>query len=299
MAEKHVTKPEKNKLSSILELQEFLKDELAESSELLISRAFTPITDGLGLESPQKREPHFPDKAFRTEIVQKENEDTLVEKQIKHFLDTPALATEDSEALLSGKREEPVPTATVTEPAPTPKVEKPMESLSDIMQVKSFSHEVKYIPPPLPEPVKAPLFKRAAAIVIDEIFVITLFFLALVLTSNTMTGFEVGFSTKIIQDFTNPAFVRFAVIEFAAIWLGYLAVCIFMMNTTFGMWVWGLRISFGDKNSENYAMRKMMRVIWSFIFCAPIVTMVFLFLRKQGKNVIDILSGSTVCGSEA
>lgn len=299
MAEKHERKIEKNKLSSILELQEFLKDELAESSELLISRAFTPITDGLGLESPQKREPHFPEKAFRTEIIQEADEDTLVEKQIKHFLDTPALANEESEALLSGKTEE---VKATPPPAPTPKAEKaekPVESLSEIMQVKSFSHEVKYIPPPLPEPMNAPLFKRAAAIIIDEIFVITLFFLALVLTSNTMTGFEVGFSTKIIQDFTNPAFVRFAVIEFAAIWLGYLAVCIFTMNTTFGMWVWGLRISFGDKNSENYAMRKMMRVIWSFIFCAPVVTMVFLFLRKQGKNVIDILSGSTVCGSEA
>ncbi len=289
-------KPEKNKLSSILELQEFLKDELEESSEMLISRAFTPITDGLGLESPPKKEVHFPEKAFRTEIVQKTDEpDTLVEKQIKNFLDTPALPTEDSEALLSNKTVE-------EELAPPPKVakvEKPAESLSEIMQVKSLSHEVKYIPPPLPEPEEAPLFKRAASVVIDQVFVMTLFILALVLTSNAMSGFTVGFSTKILQDFTNPAFVRFAVIEFAAIWLGYLAVCLFTMNTTFGMWVWGLRVSFGDKKSENYAMRKMMRVIWSFIFCAPIIPMGLLIIRKHGKNVIDILSGSTVCGSEA
>lgn len=286
---------DKSKLTSILDLQEFLQDEFTDAGEALLSRAFTPITSGLGLESPQKPESQLIEKPFPFEppaIAEKPKESsTLVEKQIQNFLDSDSLPPQKEKKIA-----EPVLMRT----------EIPEEKAPDILSVKSASEAapknlystLQSIPPPLPEKTPVPLFRRAAAIIIDQVFVLTLFSLALVLTSNAMAGFSVGFSTKIFRDFSNPLFIRFAVLEFVTLWLGYLAVCLFAMNTTFGMWIWGLKISFGDKNSENYSMRKLMRVVWSFIFCAPVITMLLLFIRKQGKNVIDILSGSSVCGSE-
>ncbi len=270
---------DKSKLKSVNELQAFLKDELGESEEALISRAFTPITDGLGLESPKRPDPLFHEKVEKVVAEppppkKLEVPPTWVDKQIQNFLDSDSVAKEEAPVAF-----EPKP---VIEEAP-----------------KTLQNTLAAAPPPLPTPPDASLLKRAAAIAIDQVFVLTLFSLALVITSNAMNGFSSGFSFKILQSFSQPTFLRLAIIEFAVIWLGYLGICVFSMNTTFGMWVWGLRISFGDKMSENYSMRKIMRVVWSFIFCAPILPMFLLFIRKQGKNIIDILSGSTVSGSEA
>ena len=43
---------------SLVELQKFLAEELAEvEPQGTFARSFTPLTDGLGLESPKRKEP--------------------------------------------------------------------------------------------------------------------------------------------------------------------------------------------------------------------------------------------------
>ncbi len=128
----------------------------------------------------------------------------------------------------------------------------------------------------------------------DQVFVQALWLIALVITSNIFSGFETGLSAGVFRNLSEPLFFRFAILEFAALWLGYLALSLGIFGMTFGMWVWGIRISYGDPRDENYGLRKLMRILWSFMFYAPVLPSLLLVFRKNDKNLVDALSGSNL-----
>ncbi|NBT58557.1 hypothetical protein EBT16_07210 [bacterium] len=175
--------------------------------------------------------------------------------------------------------------ATPVAPPPKPKVD-----FSPELPVQTPVVETQ-TPPPLPT---VSLLKRAASLFLDQVFVQTLWTIALVITSNIFSGFETGLSTGVFKGLSEPLFFRFAVLEFAALWLAYLAISLGIFNMTFGMWVWGIRISYGNQKDENYGLRKLMRILWSFIFYAPLVPSLLLVFRKNDRNLVDALSGSNL-----
>lgn len=109
-----------------------------------------------------------------------------------------------------------------------------------------------------------------------------------------MSDFTTGFSIDVLTDFGQPKFQRIAVLEFAAAWFGYLGVSFLIAKRTFGMWVWSIGVSYGDKEEENYTMRKAMRIFWTFLFSAPIIPSAILVIQKNGRNILDVLSGTNV-----
>lgn len=247
--------------NSLQELQSFI-GEILQSENELSRESFRPLTDGLGLESPK----HFTVA-----------DDLPIARPIKKLEAEPAKKVEVKPV------REPLAPANPSRPSYSGVV-----IASPVPQIISPTPAV---PPPIPS---VSLMKRISCVVLDQLFVQTLWAIALVITSNILTGFETGFSAAVFKGFSNPLFFRFAVLEFATLWLGYLAICLGITNMTFGMWVWGIRISYGDKRDENYGLRKIMRIFWSFVFFAPILPSVLLLFRKNQRNLLDALSGSNI-----
>ena len=231
---------------------------------------FVPLTNGLGLESPKRKET----VTATTEPVQPVKQKYIFEPADKYKY----VSSEKSLAAVMEMGME------VEQVSSSPEVVSHVEEL--------FSESAKeLIPPPLPQPS---FFRRIMTPLIDELFVLMFWAIAVLITSNVLTGFSIGLSNKVFKEFSNPLFVRFAILEFATIWLAYFMVCLGIIDRTFGMWVWGLRVSYGTSTEGNYALRKMMRVIWSFIFYAPIVPLFLLLFRRRGRNLLDTLSGTNV-----
>lgn len=251
--------------SSLKEFQAFLGDLLQEEGQATTAGNLKPLTDGLGLESPKRPQPPVEAKPAPTQPTLK--------KPVERKMPPRPIVT-------------PAPKVT---PPPIPRAE-----LARVMDAPEVL-EVKKTPPPLPT---VSLVKRAASLFLDQVFVQTLWVIALVITSNIFTGFETGLSAEVFQSLSKPLFFRFAVLEFATLWLAYLAISLGIFNMTFGMWVWGIRISYGNQQDENYGMRKLMRILWSFIFYAPLVPSVLLAFRNRERNLLDILSGSNLYLSE-
>jgi len=244
--------------TSLKDFQAFLGDFLQGEDEKSLS-SVKPITDGLGLESPKRVvAPSMP-----------------VTKPIPK-VETPAYRVKT-----------PRPQ---TISAPPPIVDEPKKITSFVTQPEAPPITVAP-PPPLPG---VSLLKRGSALVLDQLFVQAIWMTALVITSNVLSGFETGFSSEVLRGFSEPLFFRFAILEFATIWLAYLAISLGIFNMTFGMWVWDIRISYGNKKDENYGLRKLMRILWSFIFFAPILPLALLVFRKQDRNLLDVLSGSNL-----
>jgi len=228
----------------LAELQQLISEELDFPDEPLGLRAtLQPITNGLGLESPPKKEPALQAPAPRKEIIQ--------------ILEEPK----------------------IVEPSPAVK-----ETL------KPVPEETPEEPPPVPQPS---FFRRLLAAVMDEIFIVSLWLLALTLTSNFLAGQSFGFSTQNLFNLQNPYFLQFALLEFVALWFCYLAVCIGAMDMTFGMWVWGVRVAYGDPTSPR-STKKLMRILFSFLFYCPVIPLFLLLFRRKGRNLLDILSGTSV-----
>lgn len=251
----------KNDLEGLAELQQYLTSVLPEEAAGDFRQSFKPITDGLGLESPKRMEAIFTPPT------------------------TPVPAKPQVEA--------PKAAPLVSKPSvETPsRIAQALTAESETKATEKISEVLKAAPPPLPRPG---LFRRLSAVFLDQVFAITLWAIALVITANAMNGFETGFSARIVEDFANPTFVRFAALEFAGVWLAYLTICLGVLNLTFGMWVWGIRISYGPKEEEKYSLRKIMRIFWSFLFYAPIAPLLILAVRIHGRNLLDVLSGSSV-----
>lgn len=259
-------KPSQQDSAALLDLQEFFEKELSGADARATSRVFVPLTDGLGLESPKQK-----DAAFQVEVPKP--------PPIKFDREFPQRKSDVS--ILFDEAPSPV------EPAP---VEQPIVPVAESRLVLSEPDKI-VAPPPIPQPS---FFRRAMAAMIDELFVLTLWIIALVITSNLLTGFSTGVSNQVFKELGNPLFLRFAILEFATIWLSYLAICLGVMDVTFGMWVWGIRVSYGGRSEGNFALRKLMRIVWGFLFYAPVAPLVFLLFHRKGRNLLDALSGTNV-----
>lgn len=272
------------------DLKRFLADEIGEDANF--DRAFSPLTDGLGLESPpRKREvpTTIPNAAALHSPVQQPLSPRDVKKGV-------AAVLSDVEA-----PKQPEPKFEFT---PAPIVERSMELQRgetvfeeklpepDALKV-SPDERTPATPPVLPRPGT---FRRAMAAILDEVFVLTLFAMTLVATSNLLSAGATGSSAKVIEHLKEPAMLRMASMEFALIWMGYLFVFVGIFGRTFGMWVWNTRISFGNvADSGERAVKRIMRMFWTFVFFAPIVTLPLLWVRVRGRNLLDLLSGTSLC----
>lgn len=259
------SKPQKKDYSVLFELQDFLEKEVKEATPGAFYRSFVPLTDGLGLESPEHASEFAP--APKTEMP------VFTPPTPPKFERKPEIDFLRDEVILE---KEPSLSSVI---APT---ELPVEM--EVPKIPAVT-----VPPPIPQPTS---IRRMLAALIDQLFVMTCWAIALVITSNVYTGFTSGFSVAIFKDLTNPVFMRFALLEFAAIWICYFAICVGVLDLTFGMWVWHIRVSFGHRSETNYWMRKLMRVVWSFFFFAPVLPMLLLVFRRKGKNLLDVLSGT-------
>ncbi len=287
-------------VSSLLDLQDFLSVELIEQGTSY-RRAFVPLTEGLGLESPRNLTP---------KIEIKETKLVSAETEIKASIE-PSKAEEIRTLLEPATKPFKIEATTLRNIALMPKADNRSNEnrLAEVMDSSPPTPEIHFFeskvdpqkfemkasnhtqPPPLPRPS---VFKRLLASVIDQVFVLFIWTGMIILTSNLLNDFTTGFSIEIITDFGHPKFQRVAVLEFAAAWLGYLGFSLLIFKRTFGMWVWSLGMSYGDKREENYTLRKAMRIFWTFIFSAPIVPSVMLIIQKNGRNILDVLSGTNV-----
>lgn len=232
-------------------------------------------------------------QAFLGELLEDEKEKKLEGiRPITHGLglESPQSETKPSvPAPVSAPKRVASPKPTPT-PAPAPKLTPKPVFAPPPMPKQDLSPLVS-APPALPS---VSLVKRAASLFLDQVFVQTLWIVALVITSNLFSGFETGLSSGVFRGLSEPLFFRFAVLEFATIWLAYLAISLGIFNMTFGMWVWGIRISYGNQKDENYGLRKLMRILWSFAFYAPLIPSLVLVFKKNDRNVLDALSGSNL-----
>lgn len=275
---------EQPELHNLLDLQEFLTSELIEQGTAY-RRAFIPITEGLGLDSPRNIQPKIE--------TAPETAPKILEATVNAIVPEPQISKPTPPPLSSPNRTNENRLAEVMDSSHQTSEANFFENKAEEPQFEIDS-STNVQPPPLPRPS---FFKRMLAGVIDQVFVLFIWTGMIVLTSNLLSDFSTGFSIDIITDFSQPRFQRVAVLEFAASWLGYLGFSLLIFKRTFGMWVWSIGVSYGDKLEENYTLRKAMRIFWTFIFTAPIVPTILLVIRKNGRNILDVLSGTNVYDS--
>lgn len=277
----------------IKELQDLIAEELGEKPQ---GATFRPITAGLGLLSPRKPEistplPPLTQDTIRAPLFEGSPKHSSMQiptrplpknPMERHFTPPPPPPRMEKPQVPSGRRFEPV----ITKP-PT----MPVSRLETAISTPVVSAPVT--------PVKSETFQnsevtgasRFFAFVVDQVFVWTVFLFAVVVTLRSMTG-EGVFALPNSGNFQNPVFLRFVIIEFATIWIAYLMMGIGMLDMTFGMWVWGLRLRYLGKEKDLLLLKRAIRVVVSFLFFAPILPSFALVIRRRGRNLLDLLSGS-------
>jgi uncharacterized RDD family membrane protein YckC len=276
-----------NEHQPIEDLKRFLAEEVGEDGNF--DRAFSALTDGLGLESPVKR------RDVPSAIPNLAN-------AIPAGLPTPSPRdVKKGVAAVLNDNEPPKPPEPKFEFAPAPIVERSLSTISEefveeTQEPRNTREEkaerTKASPPELPRPG---IFRRTMAAILDEVLVLTLFAVTLVVTSNILSAGATGGSAKVLEHLREPELMRFASLEFALVWIAYLFITVGVFGRTFGMWAWNIRINFGDGTSGDRALKKIMRVFWSFFFFAPVAPLVLLWVRIKGKNLLDALSGTALC----
>lgn len=247
-------------LTTLVDLQKFLAEELAQGAEqgVDLSRAFTPLTDGLGIHPSHKPAPAGAAKAGEPVFV----------------APSPAPVTEFR--------------------TPTPEKEKARPStrliIDDALDSARPSQEDFSVSPPPPVPAVG-LGRRFMSGMVDQLFVWTAWLLALAITSNAMAGTSGDFGQRLVRELSNAAFLRSAGLEFAMIWVGYLVLSFGILEMTFGMWVWGLRINYGE---ERRGWKKLARVLMGLLFYPTVIPTVLLAFRKDDKHVLDAVTHSSV-----
>jgi len=261
---------------SIQDFQAFIGGLLESETEKKID-GIRPLTQGLGLESPQKQEP-APLAPAAASLTQKPGP---IPPREASRVATPHPVYKPQPSLISNQ-------APRVEVAPA--VSAPKE-ITKAEQVLKEEIKTAVAPPPLPT---VPLTRRTLSFFLDQVLVGVLWLLSLAITSNVFSGFETGMSMGVLGSLSEPFFFRLSVIQYAVFWMVYLGFSLGIFNRTFGMWVWGIRISYGNDKDENYHLRKLMRIIWSFVFYVSIIPSLVLAFRKNDRNLIDILSGSNL-----
>ncbi|MBI4402781.1 MAG: RDD family protein [Deltaproteobacteria bacterium] len=277
--------PESVALGAFRELKNLITEELGDAD--YSGQAFSPLTDGLGLESPRKKEVPKVEQSAVTEPVQAFPKPLAVETvQAKGSVPT------QQDAKKVPPSEDPVPVS-----PPEAKVVKPavakcgLASVIEPPKCSSDGEKQPVAPPPVPRPS---IIKRILAAIVDEFFVLTLLLLALSITMKLLSGAVP--SAAVLKENSivrNPEFLRFAVLEFTTLWLVYFSFCFGVLDMTFGMWVWGFRVGYGSDDSSRFS-KKTLRALWSFLFYAPMLPLAFLIFQRKGKNLLDGLSGTSV-----
>ncbi len=293
-------------LMTLVELQKFLADELAGSVESTedFSRAFLPLTDGLGLESPPKKEmpvaprPTVPKITlglpidFSPSEAQEETEKRPERNQLDALFDGPP----GSEARQLEKAPPPAPRNESPAAIPT---ESRSSAITDKREPATFARVGSFFPDtgelPQPPPVpQASVTRRALAGMADIFFVLTLWLVAVALTSTAMGGNAEGLLSRLPKDLLQHGILRYAMLEYTSIWLVYLIATVGLAHGTVGMWAWGMRVASGEPGESGRWLKKAVRAMVSFLFLAPLLFIPLLVIRIKGRNAIDLLSGTHV-----
>jgi len=268
---------------SLVELQKFLAGELSNTeSDPSFHRSFTPLTDGLGLESPRK-----PVEVFEAAppVVEKAEEIPPPPAPLKvESVVGPPQSKEPQKIALEVDDEEMPP---IDPLLAAKRVPANFFAAEEKEEEKEIS--VRTMPPP-PIPT-ASFFRRVQAGIIDQVIVLGVWAAAVMITSQVGAKGDEAFSTRILQDLSNPVFLRFIALEFITLWLAYFAICLGAMDMTLGMWAWGLRVGY---NQGSKGLRKWLRIVFSLAFLAPIVPSILLIFRYHGRNLLDGLSGTSL-----
>jgi uncharacterized RDD family membrane protein YckC len=250
-------------LVSLLELREFIATELDPiGSHNQLDRALKPLTDGLGLDSPMisstKPAPEAPPRS----------------------------------AIAPQVYEEPAPTPPPVPTAPREKVLADIISSESANEVVYSDDQLEPVPPP-PLPGQATFFRRMMAGLLDEVFAISLFLIAFGVTLRTLNN-GAGITLESIRSVESSILIQFAILEYSMIWLAYFTIGVGVLDSTFGMWVWGLRLNYPQERLGGVILRKGLRIVFSLLFFAPIAPVLLLAFRSKGRNLLDLLSGMTV-----
>lgn len=272
-------------LASLLELRDLIANELDPAAATDNSqRIFRPLTDGLGLESPKKKEAEKP-AAAAAPAAKKATPPPPVEVRPPVKVTPPPLQA--------------TPKTDFPLPPPMPTQRPGIAGLASVIESSGISSSdaggtsvlaKDETPPPMPT---ATWGRRFLAGLIDQIFVLTLFCVALILTLRMFAGTNALMAVD-GGVFQNPVFVRFAILEYATVWLAYFAIGVGILDMTFGMWVWSLRLRMSEDQSTSKFIKKGFRVFLSFFFFAPLFPVIFLSIHRKGRNLLDYLSGTSL-----
>jgi len=285
--------------SSHEDFSQFLNEQLGtKDSAEDRSKTFFPITNGLGLSSPERQSP-LPPIRFRP--PPKENEPLFHDPPEKKTIRSrsPSIikkfSTFKNKKKKKKKNKEAPPLSRQARVITPPRLPSPVAHTQKMfLRTRTppplSTRPIKILPPPVPHPT---LPQRIIAAVFDEVFVLSLWGTIMLITVRLVTGNYLSFLSEQSSLFNNSIFINFAIAEFIALWICYLSVGIGVLNMTFGMWVWGIRVGFVGYGKENESNRKFLRVLLSFLFYAPIAPLVFLLFRnRQKRNLLDTLSGT-------
>lgn len=225
-------------LTSLVDLQRFLRDEIGggAGTDADLHRAFTPLTDGLGIAQSGAVRAGRP---------------TYVPPGVSAVTEFRSAEPFDAE----------VPVRAATRLF--------MES-----SVEEFpaADVVLESPPSFPP---ATLFRRFLAGFVDQCFVLTLLLVALAITSNALSGTSADLGTRFLKELSSPAFLKSAALEFSVVWLGYLAISFTLSEATFGMWVWGLRFNFGESKRFWKKLARTVLGMFLYPFIVPTAVLIF------------------------
>jgi uncharacterized RDD family membrane protein YckC len=302
-------------LMTLVDLQRFLADELSESVDFStdFSKSFTPLSEGLGIHQFKNRsaetlsrfpaelprvfqQPEFamppppPPMSAVEELLQDSRptraaspavERSAPPKVVARFVDESAI-----EEQFNSRSEAPVASFRTQDS----RLKQALNGSQDFKRsLPELESEAEFAtPPPLP---KVGLLRRSMAALMDQVFVGTLAVLTLIFVTNVLSSGSAPVSGKLLKEFTQPQFAKYLLAGFATLWFGYLSLSVGVLESTFGMWIWGMRINYGR---EQRFIKKVARVGLSFLFLMPLLPGLILVFQRHGRNLIDSLSGTDV-----
>lgn len=283
----------------LVAMRSFLEDELEDIEDSNFTRAFQPLTDGLGLEAPSKKPvpaptyisappsqsavPTIPKNVLDALEASTHKEPEIYDRELP--LLTPDVLKKSKERLETEKAEiKPQRAKALFDPpSPTSQAAVSSEELP-ALSIPSIPD----VPPPLPS---ASFFRRLQAGALDFTFVLLMWGITILITSHLyVEGSEPAFS-RLLKSLGSSEFIRFIFLEYLSIWLAYFLLCLGLLDMTFGMWVWGLRVSYGEEVGKRF-IRKTLRALMSFLFYAPVFPVFFLSLHRRNRTLLDLLTST-------
>lgn len=293
-------------LVALVELQQFLAEEIVGAmgpdSQVDLTSAFVPLTDGLGLDSPTEERKRVAPSAISligTTASTPRVLAGLMPEATSPYTTFPEVGVPSVTDLRRTEWEDETPKETVPAAEPAALVEEaaPRPTLSEIVGDRTdLPTKSVAVPPPLPQ-VSA--LRRMFAGMFDIVFVLALWAFLVVATSRILGDPSQDVLTQLAANFSRRGFLRLVGYEYLGLWSLYFLICQGALDTTLGMWVWGVRVSFGERVGwATYASHKFMRMIASILFFAPIAPLLVLVVRIRGRNLLDWISGTSLYRSQ-